>query len=136
MTIFCRVWDAASGEEIKTITLPCSPADLELSKDGAVLTVPYGKNVAFYDLNRYMSIHIVRFIYFGLFCIYSVLFSTYSVYTMCYFASILCHFASILHAILHLFGDIFLMICIYVLISIYYVLFCIYFTCYFVIFSI
>lgn len=56
-----RVWDATNGEEIKTITLPCAPADLELSKDGAVLTVPYGKNVAFYDLNTFERLNEFEF---------------------------------------------------------------------------
>ncbi|XP_041978551.1 serine-threonine kinase receptor-associated protein [Aricia agestis] len=44
-----RIWDRNSGQEIQKIEFPAVPNSMELSRDGAVLTVAYGTNVAFYS---------------------------------------------------------------------------------------
>ena len=45
-----RFWDKATGEETKKIDLPSRPCDIELSKDGKILTVPHGQIVSFWDV--------------------------------------------------------------------------------------
>lgn len=44
-----RIWDRASGQEVHKIEFPSVPNSLELSRDGAILTVAHGTNVAFYS---------------------------------------------------------------------------------------
>ncbi|CAG9093664.1 unnamed protein product [Plutella xylostella] len=43
------LWDRASGQEVHKIEFPSVPNSLELSRDGAILTVAHGTNVAFYS---------------------------------------------------------------------------------------
>ncbi|CAK1596280.1 unnamed protein product [Parnassius mnemosyne] len=44
-----RVWDRNSGQEVNKIEFPTIPNSLELSRDGAILTVAHGTNVSFYS---------------------------------------------------------------------------------------
>lgn len=48
-----RFWDKTSLSEIKSIELPAKPTDLELSKDGKLLTVTYGALVTFWDVDKF-----------------------------------------------------------------------------------
>ncbi|KAL4704940.1 hypothetical protein ACJJTC_013397 [Scirpophaga incertulas] len=44
-----RVWDRTSGQEVHKTDFPTIPNSLELSRDGAILTVAHGTNVSFYS---------------------------------------------------------------------------------------
>ncbi|XP_063618425.1 serine-threonine kinase receptor-associated protein [Cydia splendana] len=44
-----RVWDRTSGQEVNKIEFTSIPNSLELSRDGAILTVAHGTNVSFYS---------------------------------------------------------------------------------------
>ncbi|XP_022125188.1 serine-threonine kinase receptor-associated protein isoform X2 [Pieris rapae] len=44
-----RVWDRNSGQEVQKVEFSSTPNSLELSRDGAVLTVTHGTNVSFYS---------------------------------------------------------------------------------------
>ena len=51
--IFCfRFWDVVSMSEFKSVDIGHSITSMELSKDGTILVVTYGKVVSFWDTSR------------------------------------------------------------------------------------
>lgn len=44
-----RLWDRMSGQETMRVEFNAHPNSLELSRDGNILTVTYGSNVAFFE---------------------------------------------------------------------------------------
>ncbi|XP_055639374.1 serine-threonine kinase receptor-associated protein [Toxorhynchites rutilus septentrionalis] len=44
-----RLWDRTSGQETMRVEFSAHPNSLELSRDGNILTVTYGSNVAFFE---------------------------------------------------------------------------------------
>ncbi|KAJ8669041.1 hypothetical protein QAD02_000300 [Eretmocerus hayati] len=44
-----RVWDRASGQEVKKLEFPAVPRSMELSRDGKIITTTHANIVAFWD---------------------------------------------------------------------------------------
>jgi serine-threonine kinase receptor-associated protein len=51
-----RIWDRSSGQEIHKIDFPCNPSNIEISRDGSILTIANGMNVTFYEANSWNKI--------------------------------------------------------------------------------
>jgi len=51
-----KLWDRSTGKEVQNIYLPAIPTNMEMSRDGSVLLVTYGKKVSFYDMNMFSKI--------------------------------------------------------------------------------
>ncbi|CAG9811208.1 unnamed protein product [Chironomus riparius] len=51
-----RIWDRSSGQEIHHIDFPCNPSNIEISRDGSILTIANGMNVTFYEANSWNKI--------------------------------------------------------------------------------
>ncbi|XP_013411011.1 serine-threonine kinase receptor-associated protein-like [Lingula anatina] len=47
-----RVWEVANQTETKKLEFPNSPTSLELSKDGTILLITYGKTTSFWDAQK------------------------------------------------------------------------------------
>ena len=50
------MWDVTSQSEVKKVELGIAPADIEISQDGSILTIPHGHNVTFYNTDTYVLI--------------------------------------------------------------------------------
>ena len=51
-----RIWDRTSGLEVHHIDFPCNPSNIEISRDGSILTIANGMNVTFYEADSWQKI--------------------------------------------------------------------------------
>ena len=61
-----RVWDTATGSEIRSFTTSDQIGGMEMTRDGEILTLAAGNKVIFLDAVRYLSLEscvILFFIY-------------------------------------------------------------------------
>lgn len=46
------VWDVASGSEVRKLEFPAVPTSLEVSQDGAIVTVTHGSTTSFWNADK------------------------------------------------------------------------------------
>ncbi|KAL5010536.1 hypothetical protein ScPMuIL_012841 [Solemya velum] len=51
-----RLWDVASGSEVKSIELPTSPTGIEIARNGRFLVITYGMTASVWDAERFEKI--------------------------------------------------------------------------------
>jgi serine-threonine kinase receptor-associated protein len=51
-----RIWDAQNENEIKQLEFPAVPGNIELSRDGDLLVIPYGQKVTFWDTETFEKV--------------------------------------------------------------------------------
>ncbi|GAB6029638.1 hypothetical protein CHUAL_005375 [Chamberlinius hualienensis] len=51
-----RFWDRANGKEVFKLDFAAVPSDLEVTTDGKLLVIPYGRVISFWDLKTYEKV--------------------------------------------------------------------------------
>lgn len=51
-----RIWDRSTGCEVQHIDFPINPSNIEISRDGTILTATSGCNVSFYEMDTLKKI--------------------------------------------------------------------------------
>lgn len=50
------LWDVNTGHQVRKVELPANATSVEVSADGSLLTITYGKRVSFWDVNKFEEI--------------------------------------------------------------------------------
>lgn len=52
LSFMCRLWDKKTKEAVKTLSFDVSVSSMEYIPDGEILTITYGRTIAFYNALR------------------------------------------------------------------------------------